>query len=68
IIVPVVVSLTIVVLIKLAVCVTVLVYGVYKRNNNRATCTLSQHISTAPNEAYEDVNKLNINVNPAYGE
>ncbi|XP_019852325.1 PREDICTED: uncharacterized protein LOC109582145 [Amphimedon queenslandica] len=71
IIIPVVISLTIVIIIIIitAVCVTVLVFAVYKRNRNRATS--SQHISTVPNAAYEDINKfnkLNINVNPAYGE
>uniref|UniRef100_A0A1X7UTB8 Fibronectin type-III domain-containing protein n=1 Tax=Amphimedon queenslandica TaxID=400682 RepID=A0A1X7UTB8_AMPQE len=69
IIIPVVISLTIVIIIIIitAVCVTVLVFAVYKRNRNRATS--SQHISTVPNAAYEDINKfnkLNINVNPAY--
>ena len=27
-----------------------------------------QHIPISPNAAYEDINKVNTNINPAYGE
>ena len=73
----------IIIIIIIAVCVTVLVFVVYKRNRNSKIivilinyyslfnftgATSSKHISTEPNAAYEDINKFNINVNPAYGE
>lgn len=30
--------------------------------------TFEQHIPTVSNAAYENINKLNTNINPAYGE
>ncbi|XP_019851724.1 PREDICTED: contactin-4-like [Amphimedon queenslandica] len=42
--------------------------AVYAKRKNKKRAFSSEHISTIPNAAYEDINKLNININPAYGE
>ena len=59
------------------VCMCVCLYTSYSCYLLHVFCTLlgtsssqshEQHIPISPNAAYEDINKVDININPAYGE